>query len=373
MTVKKRIQEELERRRSEVTFRSLGENNDKIDFSSNDYLGLARSERLIDRVKWRFDQFSKKTLGSGGSRLLSGNYNEIEELEVSLAKIHGTESALVFNSGYVANLAVFSSIPKKNDLIIYDDLIHACIKEGARLSFAKHQSFRHNDLTDLRRKVEQFEGDNVFVAVESVYSMDGDFAPLVALAQLCEELGAHLIVDEAHSTGVFGNAGAGLVSQLGLDKKIFVKIHTFGKGMGAHGATVCSDRMIRDYLINFSRPFIYTTSLPPHSVATILEAYNFIAEFDFPQKELIQKIFLFNQTVQHSSSPNNSPIQSIIIPGNEKVKQVAEKLQNKGFDVKPVLSPTVKKGTERLRICIHQHNTNQEITDLANAINDLLD
>jgi 8-amino-7-oxononanoate synthase len=370
MDITKRLQADLERRKSDASFRELVHSKNLIDFSSNDYLGLAQNERLIDRVKWRFEKTENKELGSGGSRLLSGNYSELEELELILAKVHGKESALVFNSGYNANLAVFSSIPKKTDVILYDDLIHACIKEGARLSYAKHQSFRHNDLKDLKRKILLAEG-NVFVAVESIYSMDGDFAPLMALVKLCDETGASLIVDEAHSTGVYGNNGAGLVSQLGLDKRVFIKIHTFGKGIGAHGAAVVSEKLVKEYLINFSRPFIYTTSLPPHSTITISEAYKFIEEFDFLQKDLMTKIFLFTQTVLHSSSPNNCPIQSIIIQGNDKVKLAANKLQKLGYDVKAVLSPTVKKGTERLRICIHNHNTEDDIVGLANAINDL--
>ncbi len=371
MNIRERIQSDLDHRKADKTFRHLGSSTNGVDFSSNDYLGLAHNERLVDRVKWSFEKTKSKELGSGGSRLLAGNYPEIEQLETLLAEVHGKESALVFNSGYVANLAVFSSIPKKNDLIIYDDLIHACIKEGARLSFAKHYSFRHNDLADLKRKIELADGRNVFVAVESVYSMDGDFAPLLALVKLCEGTGANLIVDEAHSTGVFGKHGAGLVSQLGLNDRIFLKVHTFGKGIGAHGAVVVADQLIKDYLINFSRSFIYTTSIPPHSAISILEAYKFIEEFDFLQKDLMNKIFLFSQAVRFSSSPNNSPIQSIIIKGNEAVKAGAEKLQKLGYDVRPVLSPTVKKGTERLRVCIHNHNTDEEIIGLAEAINEL--
>jgi len=370
MKVKESIQLALDSRELESTYRKLGILNKNVDFSSNDYLGLARNERLNERVKWRFDKTESKSLGSGGSRLLSGNYPELEELEALLAKIHGQEAALVFNSGYVANLAIFSSIPKKSDLILYDDLIHACIKEGARLSYAKHQSFRHNDLVDLKRKILLADG-NIFVAVESIYSMDGDFAPLLALVVLCEETGANLIVDEAHSTGVFGDNGAGLVSQLGLDSRVFLKTHTFGKGIGVHGAVVVGNRMIKEYLINFSRPFIYTTSLPPHSTLSILESYKFIEEFGFLQNDLNENIFLFSQTVLHSSSPINSPIQSIVIRGNDAVKVAANKLQNLGFDVKPVLSPTVKKGTERLRVCIHSHNSKEEIIALALAINEL--
>ena len=370
MNIIERLQIDLDRSKSESTYRKLGVISDNIDFSSNDYLGLARNERLVNRVKWQFEKTVTKELGSGGSRLLSGNYQELEELETSLAKVHGNESALVFNSGYVANLAVFSSIPKKTDTILYDDLIHACIKEGARLSYAKHQSFRHNDLKDLKRKILLAEG-SVFVVVESIYSMDGDFAPLMALTILCKETGSKLIVDEAHSTGIYGKNGAGLVSYLGLDKEVFIKIHTFGKGIGAHGAVVVSSLLIKEYLINFSRPFIYTTSIPPHSAVSILEAYKFIREFNFLQEELMGKIFLFSQTILYSSSPNNSPIQSIIINGNENVKAGAKKLQDKGFDVRAVLSPTVKKGTERLRVCIHNHNSESEIIGLANAINDL--
>ena len=154
---------------------------------------------------------------------------------------------------------------------------------------------------------------------------------------------------------------------------VFLKIHTFGKGIGAHGAAVLGDQLVKDYLINFSRQFIYTTSLPLHSIVVLQEAYRFLGEFDFLQKQLFENVKLFNKTCRYVKSPHNSPVQSVIVPGNDKVKDVAEGLRNRGFDVKAVLSPTVKKGTERLRVCIHQHNTKEQIESLANAINAIMD
>ncbi|MDB4835165.1 8-amino-7-oxononanoate synthase [Cyclobacteriaceae bacterium] len=371
MNTNQRLFNELNARKDSNSLRTLRTQENLIDFCSNDYLGLSTNTRLQDRIHWEFHNSNKKT-GSGGSRLLSGNYPQLEELEKLLAETHHQETALLFNSGYNANLAFFSTIPKKGDLILYDDLIHACIKDGARLSFAKHQSFRHNDIQDLQRKIEKSSEKNIFVAVESIYSMDGDIAPLVELTNICDASNIHLVIDEAHSTGAFGEHGSGLVSQLQLDDKVFCKIHTFGKAIGAHGAVITGSQILKEYLINFARPFIYTTSLPLHNIISIHEAYKFIAEFDFLQKQLQENIFLFTQTVKHSHSPQNAPIQSILIPGNEKVKSIAKKLQSKGYNVKAVLSPTVKPGTERLRICIHQNNSSDHIKELATTINGLI-
>jgi len=351
----------LTQREEANAFRFLRQSEGLIDFSSNDYLGLAQ----------RGEKFQGKQIkGSGGSRLLAGNYPQIEEFESFLAEFHQSESALLFNSGYNANVGFFSAVPQKGDTIFYDELIHASIKDGMRLSFAKSYSFKHNDVNDLKNKLKRAEGD-VYVVVESVYSMDGDSAPLTELAILCEEEGLCLVVDEAHGVGVFGNNGEGLVQALGLEEKVPVRIVTFGKAIGAHGAAVISNQLIKDFLINFCRSFIYTTALPPHAIQSLKSSYAALKNENLIE-ELAKKIKLFKSQFSNLNSQllilSNSSIQCVLFSGNELVKSVSKGLVNAGFDVRPVMSPTVKKGEERIRICLHVFNSDEEIINLANAI-----
>lgn len=364
-----RLKEEILQLEKDGLLRQLSLQTGLIDFCSNDYLGISNSFRLGEL------QLNDKALssGSGGSRLLSGNFSQIQKLEHLLSEIHGKESALVFNSGYAANLGFFSTIPHKNSLVIFDEKIHACIKDGMRLSLSKKTSFRHNDLFHLEHKLKANLGLEMFVVVESVYSMDGDMAPLIEMAKLCKKYYANLVVDEAHSTGIYGRQGAGLVSQLGLDGFVFAKIHTFGKAMGCHGACVLGDKTLIDYLINKCRPFIYTTALSPHTVDTLLCIYEYISQnYKKLQEQISLRVKLFKSCIDHQEINSTSPIQVVLVPGNEEVRTVAYKLQKDGFDVRPVLSPTVKAGEERLRVCLHNFNTLEEVKDLAHKINSLL-
>ena len=213
-------------------------------------------------------------------------------LEKKLSNLFQAPRALVFNSGYTANLAFFATIPQKGDTILYDELIHACIKDGCRLSMAKRYTFRHNDLHDLERKLQLSTG-NTYVAVESVYSMDGDFAPLEALVALCEKYGAKLVVDEAHSTGVWGTHGNGLVNHLGLGNQVYAKIYTFGKAMGIHGACVAGPETLVNYLVNFARPFIYTTAPSPFELVSINTSFTFLQKNKPLQSSLHENIACF--------------------------------------------------------------------------------
>ncbi|HOX82855.1 MAG TPA: 8-amino-7-oxononanoate synthase [Chryseolinea sp.] len=343
-----------------------------IDFTSNDYLGLARSPELFKAIKQRLNTIDFKSNGSTGSRLLSGNSNYAEQIENKLAGIFKSEAALIFNSGYTANLGVLSSLPQRGDTILYDELAHACMKDGARLSLAKRFNFRHNDLNDLESKLKLATG-KIFIAVESIYSMDGDQCPLKDLVTLSEKYGASIILDEAHSTGVLGSNGAGLAVSLGLEEKIAIRIYTFGKGMGIHGACVAGSTILKDYLINFARPFIYTTALPPHSLVSIECAFDFLVQNLSLQQLLHKKIdhFIHELKSVGETSTSMSSIQSILIGGNERTKRMAEALQQKGFDVRPIVSPTVSKGTERLRVCLHTFNSNEEISNLIQALSAL--
>lgn len=369
MSLDEILLKKLQKRKEDNSLRTLGKNSSLIDFTSNDYLGLAHSKELFDMIHARLEDKHIAKNGATGSRLLSGNSDYYQEVETKLAGIFNDEAALLFNSGYSANLSILSSLPQKGDTIIYDELAHACIKDGARLSLATRFSFRHNDLDDLEQKLKKSEG-KVFIAVESIYSMDGDECPLQDLVHLSEKYDASIIIDEAHSTGIRGEKGSGLTTSLKLENRVCVRMHTFGKAMGIHGACVVGSKYLIDYLINFARPFVYTTASSPHFVASVDCAFDYLAANIHLQDLLRQKISLFKDLTKDISSKidSSSAIQAIIISGNAHTRKVAASLQQKGFDARPILSPTVQQGVERLRLCLHTYNTDDEIKQLANSI-----
>jgi len=359
----KYLGDKLAERKASGNFRSLSVNAGLTDFYSNDYLGFAKESGFLSG--------SGYSHGSTGSRLISGNSVLAEETEKKLATFHNCESALLFTSGYSANTGLFSSLGDKDSLIVYDELIHASVRDGIRLSFAKSFSFIHNDLTDLAKKLNSLSGKKI-IAVESVYSMDGDFAPLVEIAKLAEKTGSALIVDEAHATGIFGESGGGMVNELHLEEKVFARVITFGKAWGCHGAAILCTHQLRNFLINFSRPFIYTTALPDSTVNHINETTGKIKNADNEREKLRSLINYFRSKIngRHSFIQSDSPIQCIIIPGNESVKSKAAKITETGINVKAILSPTVKSGTERIRICLHSFNTENEIDLLFKILNE---
>ena len=355
----KSIIEKLNQRKAEHAFRELMVQGNRVDFFSNDYLGVA---------KMSFE--AQMNYGSTGSRLISGNSKYTERLETYLADFYRHEAGLLFNSGYDANLGFFSSIPQKGDTILYDELAHASIRDGIRLSHANAFMFRHNDPEHLQDRFKNATG-KVYVVVESVYSMDGDTAPLEKIAALCEERGAFLIVDEAHSGGLYGDGGSGMVTEKGLDKHVFAKLITFGKAYGSHGAIILSSRVVKDYLVNFARSLIYTTAMSFHAQERIEHAVNKVAQLDAERTKLRNNISIFRQYIRskkHHVVDSESPIQSVIIPGNEEAKRLAEKIMNTGFAVKAILSPTVPRGHERIRICLHSFNSTEEIKGLINCL-----
>jgi 8-amino-7-oxononanoate synthase len=363
---------ELEKRRSVNALRSLKTVKDEVDFCSNDYLGFSTHD-LLFQYQDNFQDLTSRKSGSTGSRLLSGNSVFAEELEKFIAEFHSSEAGLLFNSGYDANLGVFSSVPARGDTIIYDELVHASIHDGRRLSYADSFKFRHNDTGHLEKRLREAQG-TVYVAVESVYSMDGDFAPLQDIAALCRRYDAYLIVDEAHATGIFGE-GKGLLEELGLQNEVFARIHTFGKALGCHGAIVTGSALLREFLINFARSFIYTTALPLHSLKLIRSAYEALDKHKDRLETLRGNIDLFRSLLREHGIPaieSYSPIQCVIIQGNTNVKRISSFIQARGFDVRPILSPTVPEGQERLRICLHSFNSDREIKGLVNALNEAL-
>lgn len=360
------LEKKINQRKQQNAFRQLKMPAGKIDFCSNDYLGIVYNNLLYDKIK-----AGLKT-GSAGSRLLAGNYELIEEAEKQIALFHKAGAALIFNSGYDANIGVLSSIPQKGDTILYDALCHASIRDGIRLSFAQSFSFAHNDIAELEKKLKTIPvtiGSNIFIVTESVFSMDGDFCPLQKIVALSKTYNAHVIIDEAHAIGVIGEKGEGLCQSENLEQKIFCRVYTFGKACGCHGAAVCGSQQLKDYLINFARSFIYTTALPEHAAGVIQASYNTFPFLKEERAHLQRLIEYFQQAaIKFEKLPSSTPVQIVMIPGNEAVKNIAAQLQHEGFDVRAILYPTVPLNKERLRIIIHAFNTIDEIEELINIL-----
>ncbi|KAJ3380110.1 hypothetical protein HDU84_006165 [Entophlyctis sp. JEL0112] len=410
-----------------------------VDFASNDYLGLARSRSLhaafVRRISPDSDPDSHSSLhslsvrcenqphgrninGSSGSRLLTGASLLAERLEDRLAAFHHAEAALLFNSGYDANVGLFSVIAHPHSAVLYDSLIHASVHDGlkCRRKLAVAKPWNHNDLAHLEslvqievHRIESSENPcaGIIVAVEAVYSMDGDTAPLRDLVRLKKQIGSragglHIVVDEAHSNGVFGDGGRGLVCELGFEQDVYARLVTFGKAVGAHGgdtsllfgigtqsknflhqnktkpkAAVLGSATFREYLVNYARPLIYSTAISPHSLAAIDTAYTHLQKHAPALQKRLQALIAHYRTLVYSSRilPNDTrvidsvtAIQGIIVPGNQQVTRLCEYLQGNGYDVRPIRSPTVEKGSERLRVCLHTHNTEEEIESLVRVI-----
>ena len=377
MKFPKNLSSKLDLRSQNNALRKLSLGNNLIDFSSNDYIGFSKSETIFNQTHQYLIENKIIQNGATGSRLISGNHKVYQEAENYIAQFHQSESALIFNSGYDANVGFFSSVPQKGDLILYDELCHASIRDGIIMSNAKAYKFKHNDFEDLEKLIERCQIERsidalvneVFIVTETVFSMDGDYPNMEELVAISEKYGCCLVVDEAHALGVFGERGEGLIQMLGLQDQVFARIMTFGKGLGCHGASIVGSQELKDYLINFARSFIYTTGLSPHSVATILVAYQHLESEKTAIQKLRENIIHFNQEknilgLKPMFVRSKSAIQSAIIPGNQNVKSIATQLQEKEFDVKAILSPTVPEGQERLRFCIHSYNTKEEISEV---------
>ena len=378
MKFPKNLATKLQTRKQNNALRKLAAPNKLIDFSSNDYIGFSKNKAIFDETHQYLVDKDCIQNGATGSRLISGNHKVYQETENYTAKFHQSESAIIFNSGYDANVGFFSSVPQKGDLILYDELCHASIRDGIQLSNAKSYKFKHNDFEDLEKLIQRCQTEQactersrsaeVYIVTESVFSMDGDCPNMEELVAVSDKHGCYLVVDEAHALGVFGSIGEGLVQMLGLQDQVFARIMTFGKGLGCHGSAIVGSQELKEYLVNFARSFIYTTGLSPHSVATILVGYQHL-ETEKTIEELRNNIIHFNQEknllgLKPMFVRSKSAIQSAIIPGNQKVKFIANQLQEKGFDVKAILSPTVPEGQERLRFCLHSYNSKEEISEV---------
>ncbi|AWG24799.1 aminotransferase class I/II-fold pyridoxal phosphate-dependent enzyme [Flavobacterium kingsejongi] len=374
----------LSTREDNASLRQLQPVSNLIDFSSNDYLGFSKSEVIFSAVHSYLIEKGINSNGSTGSRLLSGNHNLYEITEAYIAEFHQAESALIFNSGYDANIGFFSAVPQKNDLVLFDEYCHASIRAGIQLSHSKAYKFRHNDLDQLEQLIlrckasEKGQGE-IYIATESVFSMDGDSPDFKRLIEIAAKYNCLLVVDEAHALGVFGTSGEGLLQYLGLQDQVFARIMTFGKGLGCHGAAILGADGLKKYLINFARSFIYTTALPPHALATIFKAYEQLAvctaEDGFP----VNSIRILRENISHFNAkimelgltnyfiPSNSAIHCALIGGNANCRAAGQFLKEKGFEVKAILAPTVTEGEERLRFCLHSYTTTTQITEVLEA------
>ena len=370
--VEQYLADRLEERMLAGNLRRLTTTRAETDFFSNDYLGLVTTGALA--MLMHPYSFDANDTGATGSRLLSGNSEQAEALENNIATFHKAKAALLFNSGYDANVGLITSITSRNTTILSDELCHASLIDGIRLSqCARRYKFAHNDLNDLAEKLKKYrDAGPVLVVVESIYSMDGDMAPLSAIAALCSQNDAQLIVDEAHATGVTGVHGEGMVCALGLEESVFARVHTFGKAMGCHGAAIVGSNLLKQYLINFSRTFIYTTALPPHAVHSISCAYKHLSHPDFTNEPIHELIAYFRKKIRITGiagwKDSVSPIQAFITGNNANSKKIAAALQVAGLQVNPILSPTVANGQERLRICLHTFNTNEQVDRLFDII-----
>ncbi len=343
------IENKLRKREKTGNLRTLKVIDNLIDFSSNDYLGLAQSQKFIHECK---------RIGSTGSRLLTGNSRYVEALEKKIAKFHGYEAGLIFGCGYMANIGLISALGGAKSVFFHDTKVHASTHDGLRLSRSKAFPFKHNDLDHLEKRLKSCSvEENRFICIESIYSTDGSKAPLIEICQLAKKYKAYLIVDEAHATGVYGPKGQGLVAEYNLIDEVFAQITTFGKALGTYGAIVLGSKILMHGLINFATPYIYSTALPFHTLASIESSYDLFPKLDAERRH-IQKLISILGSETH--------IHSIPIKGNE-----TERLASFGYDVRPLKSPTVQRGHEVMRICLHSINTETQLRGLLECIKSL--
>jgi 8-amino-7-oxononanoate synthase len=362
------FQQSLDKRKEQGTLRSLKPESEGIDFYSNDYLGFARNKALQDILLQKVIEKPQLLSGSTGSRLISGNSDIVTMTEEFVAEKHMFPAALLFPSGYNANLALFSTLPGRHDTIIADEQIHRSVHDACRMSNARKIKFRHNDLEDLESILQRQNG-HCYIAIESLYSMEGDFAPLPEIASIAKRYGADLIVDEAHAFGVFGY---GLIEKFRLQNYVSAAVVTYGKALGAHGAAILCNEVTRTYLINFASSFIYTTSAQDFQWMSIRIGYEFLEINKELAEKLQENIKVFRDQGIKSPSSETSPVQAIVIPDNQKLKAVQNALSEEGFLTYAIYSPTVKEGSERLRICLHTFNTEKEIMRLTEIIREFI-
>lgn len=350
-----------------------------IDFASNDYLGLGRHPEILGALEARVAaaRESGEAWAAPASRLLRGTTEAHLALEKRLALFKGQEAALLFSSGYQANVGLLTALLGPNDRAISDAQNHASLIDGLRLSGCQKVVVPHLDLAAFARALEvSHTAGRTVVLVESLYSMDGDIAPLRELADLCATLGADLIVDDAHATGVFGDdRGSGLVEALGVERRVAAVVTTFGKALASGGACVSGSRALIDYLVTRSRAFLFSTAQPPFALWAVEAALDRLAaepELRVRVRQLADRLRAGLRSLGVDTLRSAGPIVPLVLGENRRVLQVAEALQDRGFDVRAVRPPTVAPGTARLRISIHAERTDREVDALVAAIGQVL-
>jgi 8-amino-7-oxononanoate synthase len=342
-----------------------------IDFSSNDYLGLANSARMKKAVSAALE--AGTPIGSGGSRLLRGNCEEHESLEAEAANFFGAETALFFGSGYVANFSVLTTLPQRGDLLVLDSLVHASIHEGARAGRADVRENRHNEPQSVEETIRDWRMQGgtgrVWIVAESLYSMDGDFAPLEALIAIADRHDAFLMVDEAHATGVYGEQGRGLTARY-EGRENLVVVHTCGKALGAAGALVTATRVLRDFMVNRCRPFIFSTAPSPLMAVAVREALLILQQEPERQQRLTNLIAFTHRQIGARGGwhSQGSQIVPYIVGDNARAMTLASAMQARGFDIRGIRPPTVPAGTARLRISLTNNVGEDDVRAMLDAL-----
>ncbi|MFS2040659.1 8-amino-7-oxononanoate synthase [Agrobacterium tumefaciens] len=342
-----------------------------IDFTSNDYLGLADAPRLKAAITDAIER--GVPVGAGGSRLLRGNHPEHEALETEAAVFFGAERAIYFGSGFAANAALFSALPLRDDLVLYDALIHASVHDGIAAGKAKAVAVPHNQVEAFEREINRWRQaggkGRPWIAVESLYSMDGDRAPVAALADLAGRHGGFLVVDEAHATGVFGPGGRGLAAELEGRGNVLA-LHTCGKALGLSGALISLPAVLADYLTNRARGFIYSTAPSPLMAAAVREALRIVADEPWRRIRLEELINLASEQLRSrlGVTPGGSQILPVMIGDNARALKIATRMRDGGFDVRAIRPPTVPEGTARLRISITLNVEESQIADMVGLL-----
>lgn len=338
-----------------------------VDFTSNDYLGLADAPRLKAAIAAAIER--GVPVGAGGSRLLRGNHPEHQALEAEAAMFFGSERTIYFGSGFAANVALFSALPLRDDLVLHDELIHASVHDGIAAGKAKAVAVPHNQVEAFEREINRWRQaggkGRPWIAVESLYSMDGDRAPVAALADLAERHGGFLVVDEAHATGILGSGGRGFAAELEGRGNV-VALHTCGKALGLSGALLSLPAVLADYLTNRARGFIYSTAPSPLMAAAVREALHIVADETWRRTRLEELVNFAGEELHArlGMAPSGSQILPVLIGDNARALRIAARLRNGGFDVRAIRPPTVPEGTARLRISITLNVDESQIADM---------
>jgi 8-amino-7-oxononanoate synthase len=342
-----------------------------VDFSSNDYLALAASSELRDAARSAIER--GVPIGSGASRLLRGNHREHEALEAEAAAFFGAESALFFGGGFIANVALFSTLPQRGDLVVHDALIHASVHDGMRMGKAERAEAHHNDAQSFEDVIADWRAaggtGTPWIAVESLYSMDGDVAPLDDLAVIAERHSGVLAIDEAHATGVLGPMGRGLGAHLEGRSNV-IALHTCGKGLGSMGALLTGPQVLCDYIVNRSRPFIYATA-PSPLMAAIVRAALIVCRFDAARRDSLASLVEFAGARLAETcglQASGTHIQPVIVGADERATRLAAAMQERGYDIRAVRPPTVPEGTARLRLSLTLNVDEAKVSEMAQAL-----